>query len=54
MRIFATNNFSGVFCIGSFQVAKEFFPDVAVGFEDPRVNLHIGDGMWPKLTSVVC
>ena len=27
------------------QVAKEFFPDVAVGFDDPRVNLHIGDGM---------
>ncbi|XP_024399842.1 spermidine synthase 2 isoform X3 [Physcomitrium patens] len=26
-------------------VAKEFFPDVAVGFEDPRVNLHIGDGV---------
>lgn len=28
-----------------FQVSKQFFPDVAVGFEDPRVNLHIGDGM---------
>ncbi|KAJ9554539.1 hypothetical protein OSB04_018584 [Centaurea solstitialis] len=26
-------------------VAKEFFPDVAVGYEDPRVTLHIGDGV---------
>ncbi|CAN4124250.1 unnamed protein product [Withania somnifera] len=26
------------------EVAKQFFPDVAVGYEDPRVNLHIGDG----------
>lgn len=27
-----------------FQVSKEFFPDVAIGYEDPRVTLHIGDG----------
>ncbi|KAK4376846.1 hypothetical protein RND71_003142 [Anisodus tanguticus] len=27
------------------EVAKLFFPDVAVGYEDPRVNLHIGDGV---------
>ncbi|XP_043726136.1 spermidine synthase 1-like [Telopea speciosissima] len=26
-------------------VAKQFFPDVAVGYGDPRVNLHIGDGV---------
>jgi spermidine synthase len=26
-------------------VAKEFFPDVSIGFDDPRVNLHIGDGV---------
>lgn len=26
-------------------VAKQFFTDVAVGFEDPRVRLHIGDGV---------
>lgn len=26
-------------------VSKEFFPNLAVGFEDPRVNLHIGDGV---------
>ncbi|CAM8885782.1 unnamed protein product [Rhodiola kirilowii] len=26
-------------------VSKEFFPEVAVGYEDPRVNLHIGDGV---------
>ncbi|CAN4123970.1 unnamed protein product [Withania somnifera] len=27
------------------EIAKQFFPDVAVGYEDPRVNLHIGDGV---------
>ncbi|KAK9751018.1 hypothetical protein RND81_02G236500 [Saponaria officinalis] len=26
-------------------VSKEFFPEVAVGYDDPRVNLHIGDGV---------
>ncbi|KAI3988733.1 hypothetical protein MKX01_001505 [Papaver californicum] len=26
-------------------VSKQFFPALAVGFEDPRVNLHIGDGV---------
>jgi hypothetical protein len=26
------------------QVAKKFFPDVAVGYEDPRVNVHVADG----------
>lgn len=26
-------------------VSKQFFPDVAVGYDDPRVNLHIGDGV---------
>ncbi|KAK9277956.1 hypothetical protein L1049_027513 [Liquidambar formosana] len=26
-------------------VYKEFFPDIAVGYEDPRVILHIGDGI---------
>ncbi|GMY24888.1 spermidine synthase 1 [Fagus crenata] len=24
---------------------KRFFPDIAVGYKDPRVNLHIGDGI---------
>ncbi|ERN05918.1 hypothetical protein AMTR_s00006p00268590 [Amborella trichopoda] len=24
-------------------VSKQFFPDMAVGYEDPRVTLHIGD-----------
>lgn len=28
-----------------FQVYKEFFPDIAVGYEDPRVSLHITDGI---------
>ncbi|KAJ8773864.1 hypothetical protein K2173_008327 [Erythroxylum novogranatense] len=26
-------------------VSKQYFPAVAVGFEDPRVSLHIGDGV---------
>ncbi|KAG2702123.1 hypothetical protein I3843_06G069200 [Carya illinoinensis] len=26
-------------------VSKQYFPEVAVGYEDPRVNLHIGDGV---------
>ncbi|CAN6213811.1 unnamed protein product [Urochloa humidicola] len=26
-------------------VSKKFFPHLAVGFEDPRVSLHIGDGV---------
>lgn len=26
------------------KVSKEFLPDLACGFDDPRVNIHIGDG----------
>lgn len=26
-------------------VSREFFPEVAVGYNDPRVKLHIGDGV---------
>ncbi|KAJ6801652.1 putative spermidine synthase 1 [Iris pallida] len=26
-------------------VSKQFFPNLALGFEDPRVKLHIGDGV---------
>ena len=26
-------------------VAKQFFPNMAVGFEDPRVTVHITDGI---------
>lgn len=26
-------------------VSKKFFPDLAVGFEDPRVQLHVGDAV---------
>lgn len=26
-------------------VSKEYFPEVAVGYNDPRVKLHIGDGV---------
>ncbi|XP_043716872.1 spermine synthase-like isoform X1 [Telopea speciosissima] len=25
-------------------VSKKFFPDLSIGFEDPRVRLHVGDG----------
>lgn len=27
------------------EVSKKHFPLMAVGFSDPRVNLHIGDGL---------
>lgn len=27
-----------------FQVYKQFFPDIAIGYKDPRVTLHIGNG----------
>jgi spermidine synthase len=27
------------------QVCKDFFPHLYVGYEDPRVRLHVGDGM---------
>lgn len=26
-------------------VAKEYFPELAIGFTDPRVNVHVGDGV---------
>ncbi len=26
------------------KVAKEFLPDIACGFDDPRISIHIGDG----------
>ncbi|XP_022158044.1 spermine synthase isoform X1 [Momordica charantia] len=26
-------------------VSKEFFPELAIGFEDPRVHLHVGDAV---------
>ncbi|KAM5551502.1 hypothetical protein ABKV19_026381 [Rosa sericea] len=26
-------------------VSKQFFPRVAIGYEDPRVTLHVGDGV---------
>lgn len=26
-------------------VSKKFFPELAVGFDDPRVNLHVGDAV---------
>ena len=28
------------------QVSKKFFPQLALGFEDPRVKLHVGDGIF--------
>ncbi|KAG9448719.1 hypothetical protein H6P81_008684 [Aristolochia fimbriata] len=27
------------------EVSKQFFPELAVGYEDPRVTLHVGDGV---------
>ncbi|KAI3873674.1 hypothetical protein MKX03_021059 [Papaver bracteatum] len=27
------------------EVSKQFFPDLAAGYEDPRVTLHVGDGV---------
>lgn len=27
-------------------MSKKFFPELAVGFEDPRVHLHVGDGIF--------
>lgn len=40
------------------EVSKEFFPELAAGFEDPRVHLYVDDGtvlpnslllfLWPK------
>ncbi|XP_038996951.1 spermine synthase-like [Hibiscus syriacus] len=27
------------------QVSKKFFPELAVGFEDPRIHLHVGDAI---------
>lgn len=34
-----------IFHLFSRQVCKQFFPDLSVGFEDPRVRLHVDDGM---------
>lgn len=27
-------------------MSKKFFPELHLGFEDPRVQLHIGDGTF--------
>lgn len=35
------------------QVSKKFFPELAVGFEDPRVKLHVGDGKLNNLCGVL-
>ncbi|KAJ0525722.1 putative spermidine synthase [Helianthus annuus] len=32
-------------------VSKKFFPDLAVGFEDPRVHLHVEDGNIHHITA---
>lgn len=36
-----------------FQVYKRFFPNIAVGYEDPRVNVHICDGMRRHLICLI-
>lgn len=33
------------FLTQNLQVSKDYFPEVAVGYDDSRVKLHIGDGM---------
>lgn len=35
-------------------MSKKFFPELAVGFEDPRVHLHVGDGMFTATISFTC
>lgn len=35
-------------------MSKKFFPELAVGFEDPRVHLHVGDGMFTAIISFTC
>lgn len=37
-----------------YQISKQYFPEVAVGYEDPRVNLHIGDGMISSFFFLIC
>lgn len=37
------NNYVSVLA-SVFQVSKQFFPRVAIGYEDPRVTLNVGDG----------
>jgi hypothetical protein len=36
------------------QVCKDFFPNLYVGFKDPRVRLHVGDGMFTSRYLLVC
>lgn len=38
VRFFLTVSFT--------QVSRKFFPELSVGFDDPRVQLHVGDGMY--------
>lgn len=44
--------FPFVLCCPTFfltlQVSKKFFPELSMGFEDARVQLHVGDGMWTR------
>lgn len=42
-----------IFLASNLQVSKKFFPELAVGFEDPRVHLHVGDGIQISM-SLVC
>lgn len=32
--------------ISCFQVYKKYFPDIAIGYKDPRVKLHVIDGIY--------
>ena len=41
---FANYGYFVLTAVSFVQVSKKFFPQLAVGFEDPRVHLHIDDG----------
>ncbi|KAG6496576.1 hypothetical protein ZIOFF_044444 [Zingiber officinale] len=44
MKIFLGSFSSNLSPLFVKYVSKQFFPKMAVGYEDPRVNLHVGDG----------
>ncbi|KAG7012824.1 hypothetical protein SDJN02_25577, partial [Cucurbita argyrosperma subsp. argyrosperma] len=45
MVVDVSSSFLRLSVIWILQVSKEFFPRVAIGYEDPRVTLHVGDGV---------
>jgi len=47
------NIFFSVFSLQTVQVCKEFFPNLSIGYKDPRVRLNVGDGMLQSWYLVV-